>query len=161
MVYRVKGWASRPIRDNEDHLVALKSLTWTKGAVPLLHEHEEGKVAGTIINLQWASEGLWIECDVADEYAANVAAFSCRFAVRKHRIIGKGQDAYAIVERGVLREVSLVARPCCKGAIATSCERIETTRPAATEWNTKEFEARRVERAVQLNYWLSQVRSAK
>lgn len=167
MTYLVKGWASKPIRDTEDHLVALKSLTWTKGLVPLLHEHEEGNVAGKILELKWyveddAFQGLHITCEVEDVYK-DVPAFSARFAVREHEIVGKGRDAYAIVKRGVLREVSLVQRPACKSALVTYCEKVAPTQPTPVErsFDMAEYMEQKAARDVQIQYWLSQMTGAR
>ncbi|TJV43402.1 MAG: hypothetical protein E5Y02_10405 [Mesorhizobium sp.] len=117
--FLISGYASLPVRDVEDHLVALKALTWST-LPPLLVEHEEKQVAGKILKLAWDEKGLAITALLDREYK-DQGAFSCRFGVLAHRIHGKSRDAYAEVLRGTIREISIVSRPACPGAIITSC----------------------------------------
>ncbi|MER8672961.1 hypothetical protein [Mesorhizobium sp. M0037] len=156
-MFLIKGLASTPTVDTESHLVALKSLVWTKGLVPLLYDHDEKQVAGRILDLAWSDAGLLITCEAENKYA-NQPAFSVRFAVREHEIIGLGASAYALVKRAVLREVSLVSRPACQGALVTSCEKIKPAEvEAVKDWN--DFAERSAQRKVALNLLLAEMRA--
>lgn len=121
MPFLLKGWASTPERDAEDHLVTLGAFDLSRSLPPLFYDHRDDAVAGRILSLEWKPEGLWIEC-IADDQYANLPAFSVRFQVKQHEVVGTGRNAHARVLKAALREISLVSRPCCKSALVVSRE---------------------------------------
>lgn len=152
-MYLLKGLASTPEVDGSKHLVEIGSLIWN-GMPPLLFDHDPKVKAGTIKRLAWGTKGLEIECEAEDRYA-NMPAFSVRFSVQKHRIVGFGLEAHGIVKAGTLYEVSLVHRPCCKSALVTSAERMA---PKPHVMATPEEKAIR---KVQMEFWLNEMRGGQ
>ncbi|AZO15084.1 hypothetical protein EJ069_10295 [Mesorhizobium sp. M2A.F.Ca.ET.043.05.1.1] len=157
MPYRLEGFASLPVRDAEDHLVALKSLSWN--APKLLYRHDDKVVAGKIVSLKWRDQGLWIECDAEDQYAES-PAFSIRFSVREHEIKGVGREAHAIVKRGILTEVSLVQTPCCPGALVVHRHKLPDTpiTKSTNPFNDAEWQVRHEQRQIKIKTLLSEMK---
>ncbi|MGX8007925.1 hypothetical protein ACVDG8_002415 [Mesorhizobium sp. ORM8.1] len=133
-MHLLSGLASVPEVDKSNHFVRLGALSWGNELPPLLFDHSEQhhydqtKTVGRIHRLEWTPEGLAITALVDDNHADR-KGFSCRFKVQDYEIVGEGERAYALVKRGLIREISLVDRPCCPSALVRSRQRHDAAPP--------------------------------
>ncbi|RAZ88511.1 hypothetical protein DPM33_23590 [Mesorhizobium hawassense] len=120
-MHLLAGLASTEDLDKSNNVVRLGALQWGATLPPLLFDHDLdlSKTVGTIHRLEWTTDGLAIAALVEDMYAT-IKGFSARFRVEDYEIVGQGSRAHAVVKRGTIREISLVDRPCCPGALVLS-----------------------------------------
>ena len=81
-------------------------------SVPLLFHHDDDRIAGEILSLDYTPNGsVWVKCRVDNLEAARCGGFSIAAEIQEFHIID-GDDFHAIVTKAELMEVSLTDRPC-------------------------------------------------
>ena len=75
--------------------------------VPLLFHHDDDRVAGEVLSLDYTPNGsVWVKCKVTDLEAARCGGFSIAAEIHEYHIID-GEDFHAVVTKAELMEVSL------------------------------------------------------